>query len=74
MSLRQPRNLQINEQKKLPYGKPNSFDEWPDESDLQVDRWQRSSENIKDLQINEINLKSSLNKGRSLPKSRRRRG
>ena len=74
LSLRQPSNLQINEQKKLPYGKPTSFDEWPDDSELQVDRWQRSSENIKDLEINEINLKSSLNKGRSLPKSRRRRG
>ena len=73
LSLRQPINLKIDEQKKLPYGKSNSFNEWPDDSDLKVDRWQRSSEKINEININQENPKSGLNNGRSIPRSRRRR-
>ena len=73
LSLRQPKSLQMNEQKKLPYGKSNSFDEWPDDSDLKVDRWQRSSERINGINVNQDNSKSVLNNGRSIPRSRRRR-
>ena len=73
LSLRQSKNLQIDEQKKLPYGKSNSFDEWPDDFDLKVDRWQRSSEKINDINLNQDDLKNVLNNGRSIPRSRRRR-
>ena len=73
LSLRQPKSLQIDEQKKLPYGKSNSFDEWPDDSDLKVDRWQRSSERINDINVNQDHSKSVLSNGRSIPRSRRRR-
>ena len=73
LSLRQPKNIQIDEQKKLPYGKSNYFDEWPDDSDLKVNRWQRSAEKIDDLNGDEDNITSGLNNGRSLPRSRRRR-
>tara|TARA_B100000965_G_C19564820_1_gene746299 strand:- start:703 stop:1266 length:564 start_codon:yes stop_codon:yes gene_type:complete len=73
LSLRQAKNFQINEQKKLPYTESNSFDEWPDDSDLKVNRWQRSSERIKDNPPSLDKPNRSSNKGRSLPKSRRRR-
>ena len=73
LSLRQPKNLQKGEQKKLPYSSSSNSDEWPDDSDLKVDRWQRSSETINDIDINEVNRKSGLTKVRGLPRSRRRR-
>ncbi len=73
LSLRQSKKPKIDEQKKLPYAKSNSYDEWPEDSDLKVDRWQRSSENINDISLNDENLKSRLTNGRSLPRSRRRR-
>ena len=73
LSLRQPKNVQINEPKKLPFGKSSSFDEWPDDSDLKIDRWQRFDANNKDIEIDVINQRSGLSKSRSLPKSRRRR-
>jgi hypothetical protein len=63
----------MDEQKKLPYGKSNSFDEWPDDSDLKVDKWQRSSEKINEINVNQDNPKSVSNNGRSIPRSRRRR-
>ena len=72
ISLREPKSLQMDEQKKLPYGKPNSFDEWPEDSDLKVDRWQRSSEKINEIIVNQDKPKRILN-GRSIPRSRRRR-
>ena len=53
LSLRQPISLQMYEQKKLPYGTSNSFDEWPDDSDLKVERWQRSSERINEINVNQ---------------------
>ncbi len=73
LSLRQPKSFQMDEQKKLPYGKLNSLDEWPDDADLKVDRWQRSSERINDINVNQDNSKSILNNRRSIPRSRRRR-
>ena len=73
LSLRQTKNLQTNELKKLPYADPNSFDEWPNDSDLKVDRWQRSSETNNPLALNEEKRRGGLVNGRSLPKSRRRR-
>ena len=73
LSLRQPKSLQIDEQKKLPYGTSNSFDEWPDDSDLKVDRWQRSYERSDAINVNQDNPKSVSNSGRSMPRSRRRR-
>ena len=73
LSLRQPQNYQIIEPKKLPYGKSNSFNEWPDDSDLKVDRWQRSPDTKHDTNLNAVNPKSVSTKGRSLPRSRRRR-
>ena len=73
LSLRQPKSIQMDEQKKLPYGKSNSFDEWPDDSDLKVDRWQRSSEKNNEINVNQDNPKSVSNNGRSIPRSRRRR-
>ncbi len=73
LSLRQPKSVQMREQKKLPYGKSNSFDEWPDDSDLKVARWQRSSDKINGINVNQDNPKWSSNNGRSIPRSRRRR-
>ena len=73
LSLRQPKNIQIDAQKKLPYGKSNSFDEWPGDLDLKVDRWQRSSEKINENNVNQENLKGGFNNGRNIPRSRRRR-
>ena len=73
LSLRQPKNLQIDEQKKLPYGKSNSFDEWPGDSDLKVDRWQRSYEKVNEINSNKDSIKNGLINGRSIPRSRRRR-
>ena len=63
----------MDEQKKLPYAQSNSFDEWLDDSDLKVDRWQRSSEKINEINVNQNNSKSVSNNGRSIPRSRRRR-
>jgi len=73
LSLRQPKNIEINAQKKLPFGQSTSFDEWPDDLDLKVDRWQRSSQIINEVNVNQGNPKSGFNNGRSIPRSRRRR-
>ncbi len=47
ISLRQPKNLQTTEQKKLPYLKESKDEDWPDEMDFKVERWQRASEKEK---------------------------
>ena len=73
LSLRNPKNLNIDSQKKLPYGKSNSLDKWTDDSDLKVDRWQRSTEIINEVNEKQDYPKSGLNNGRSIPRSRRRR-
>ena len=72
ISLRQPKNLQTTEQKKLPYVKESMDEDWPDEMDFKVERWQRASEkenNISRVQSNQ----QVQSKSRNLPRSRRRR-
>ena len=69
ISLRQPKNLQTIEQKKLPYGKD---EDWPDEMDFKIERWQRSSEIENDIQRDRLNQRGQA-KSRNLPRSRRRR-
>ena len=72
ISLRKPKNLQISEQKKLPYGKESKDEDWPDETEFKVDRWQRSSEKENDLPRNQL-IQQGQSKSRNLPRSRRRR-
>ena len=73
LSLRQPKNVQINEQKRLPYVQDNTDTDWPEESDFKVNRWQRSeakdSDIFRDLDTQGVGLSNS----RNLPRSRRRR-
>jgi len=72
ISLRQPKNLQTTTQKKLPYGKEIEEEEWPDEMDFTVQRWQRSSEKKNDASRDQLNQRGQ-SKSRNLPRSRRRR-
>ncbi len=72
ISLRQPRNLQASEQKKLPYSRESKTEDWPDELDFKVDRWQRSSQKKNDTLKDQLNQRGS-SQSRNLPKSRRRR-
>ena len=72
ISLRQTKNLQKNEQKKLPYVKDRLDEDWPDEMDFKVERWQRTSEKDNTRSIDESNQQSQ-SKARNLPRSRRRR-
>ena len=72
ISLRQPKNLQTTEQKKLPYGKESKNEDWPDEMDFKVERWQRASEKENNLLKNQLNQQAQ-SKSRNLPRSRRRR-
>jgi len=72
ISLRQPKNLQTTEQKKLPYWKESEDDAWPDEMDFKVERWQRSSEKENNTSRDQLNQKVQ-SKSRNLPRSRRRR-
>ncbi len=73
LSLRQPKNVQKTEQKKLPYGKNNSVEDWPDQLDFQVDRWQRSSKKESDTLKDKDKYRGGASKARNLPRSRRRR-
>ena len=72
ISLRQPKNLQTTEQKKLPYGKDSSDEVWPDEMDFKVERWQRASEKENYTPSDHLNQRGQ-SKSRNLPRSRRRR-
>ncbi|KGF85739.1 hypothetical protein [Prochlorococcus marinus] len=72
ISLRQQKNLQTTEQKKLPYGKENQNEDWPDETDFKVERWQRDSEKENNLSRIQLNQQGQ-SKSRNLPRSRRRR-
>ena len=72
ISLRQPKNLQTTQQNKLPYGKESKNEDWPDETDFKVQRWQRTSEKDYDTPRDQFDhLRQS--KSRNLPRSRRRR-
>ncbi len=72
ISLRQPKTFQITDQKKLPYGKEVNNQDWPDEIDFKVERWQRSSEKEIDT-LRDQSTQRGGSKSRNLPKSRRRR-
>ena len=72
ISLRQPKNFQTPEKKKLPYGQEVNNQDWPDELDLKVERWQRSSEKDSDIMRDQSNHRGG-SKSRNLPRSRRRR-
>ena len=72
ISLRQSKNSQITEQKKLPYGFESKDEDWPDEMDFTVQRWQRSSEKENDKPRDQL-IQRSQSKSRNLPRSRRRR-
>ena len=72
ISLRQPKNINETEQKKLPFVKESNDEDWPDEMDFKVERWQRTS----DKEINTSRDQSNeqvQSKSRNLPRSRRRR-
>ena len=72
ISLRLPKNLQITEQKKLPYVKEIKDEDWPDEMDFKVERWQRASEKENNTSRDQSNQQVQ-SKSRNLPRSRRRR-
>ncbi|KGF92165.1 MULTISPECIES: hypothetical protein [Prochlorococcus] len=72
ISLRHPKNLKTTEQKKLPYVKESKDDDWPDEMDFKVERWQRAS--AKDINTSrDQSNQQGQSKSRNLPRSRRRR-
>jgi len=72
ISLRQPKNLQTTEQKNLPYGKDSKDEDWPDEMDFKVERWQRASEKENNKSREQL-TQQGQSKSRNLPRSRRRR-
>ena len=72
LSLRQPITFQSNEQKKLPYSSNRNDEDWPDELDLTVERWQRSPEKKNDKLKDQVNQRGP-SKSRNLPRSTRRR-
>ena len=72
ISLREPKNLQRTEQKKLPYSKEIKDDDWPDEMDFKVERWQRAAEEENNILRDQSNQKGQ-SKSRNFPRSRRRR-
>ena len=72
ISLRQPKNFQTTEQKKLPYGKESNEGDWPDEFDFKVERWQRSPEKDYDRLRDQSNQRSQ-SRSRNIPRSRRRK-
>ena len=72
ISLRQPKNLQTTEQKKLPYGKEIEEEEWPDEIDFTVQRWQRDLEKENNSSRDQL-IQRGQSKSRIVPRSRRRR-
>ena len=72
ISLRVSKHIQPTEQKKLPYVKDSKDEEWPDEMDFKVERWQRASENENNTSRDQSSQKVQ-SKSRNLPRSRRRR-
>ena len=72
ISLRQPKNLQTTEPKKLPYGKQSTDEDWPDEIDFKVEKWQRGAEKKNNIPKDRINQRGQ-SKSRNLPRSSRRR-
>ena len=70
--LRKTKNIQTTTQKKLPYGKEIEEEEWPDEMDFTVQRWQRDSEKENNSSRDQSNQQFQ-SRSRNLPRSRRRR-
>jgi len=70
ISLRQPKILQASEQKKLHQVRDQ---DWPDEIDFTVQRWQRSSDKENDNTTKYQSNHRGQSKSRNLPRSRRRR-
>jgi len=64
ISLRQPKNLQTTEQKKLPYVKESKDEDWPDEMDFKVERWQELQK--KRLILREINQTNKFNQNQEI--------
>ena len=72
ISLRQPKNVQTTEQKKLPSVTEIKDDDWPDEMDFKVERWQRAADEENNILRDQLNQQGQ-SKSRNLPRSRRRR-
>ena len=73
LSLRQPKNVQTIEQKKLPYGIEDTSEDWPGEFDFKVDRWQRSLVKENDIVPDQDKQRIGSSNVRNLPRSKRRR-
>ena len=73
LSLRQPKSGQTTEQKKLPYAQESNLEDWPDELDFKVNRWQRSSDKDSNTFSDQDLHRGGASKARNLPRSRRRR-
>ena len=71
--MRQPKRGQITEQKRLPYAQERNLEDWPDEFDFKVDRWQRSSDKENNTVRDQDLHRGVASKARNLPRSRRRR-
>ena len=72
ISLRQSKKFQTTEEKKLPYVKEVNNEDWPEEIDFKVERWQRSAEKDSDIVRAQQNQRGG-SKSRNLPRSSRRR-
>ena len=72
LSLRKSKNFEKTDQKKLPYVKENNED-WPNEFDFKVDRWQRSPLKETNTFVEQDKQITGVSKARNLPRSRRRR-
>ena len=73
LSLRQSKNVQIKEQKKLPYSKEDNNQDWPNELDFKVDRWQRSLKKENDKLRDNDTKNTGVLGFRNLPRSSRRK-
>jgi len=68
-SLRESNTSTSNQSARLLY----PVDDWPEESDFKVNKWQRSNNEKEEIDIEENNEITRIPKTKSFPKSRRRR-
>ena len=68
-SLRELNEPSLNQSARLLY----PVDDWPEESDFKVNKWQRSNNDKKEIDPAENNEITRIPKTKSFPKSRRRR-
>ena len=66
------RDRHTTEQKKLPYVRESKVEDWPDEMDFKVERWQRATEKENNTS-RVLSNQQVQSKSRNLPRSRRRR-